>query len=163
MKDEDFMRLALEQASLSLSENEFPVGAVVVLNGKIIGRGRKLSSNFHMGHAEIHALQDALHGKRYKRDDDLVIYTTVEPCIMCYGAILNSPIKKVVYAFEDVYGGATSIDAKALPIRHHLRTPQIIKGVLRDESKELLKKFFLTTKDPMWGNKAGLLVKSVLE
>ncbi len=163
MTDEDFMREALEQASLTLSENEFPVGAVIVLNGTIIGRGRKSSSDFHMGHAEIHALHDALYGKQYKREDNLAIYTTVEPCIMCYGAILNCPIQKVVYAFEDAWGGATNIDAEALPIRHHLKNPEIVRGVLRKESKELLKKFLAITNEKWWQNKENILIKSILE
>ncbi len=162
MTDEDFMRVALEQAELTLAESELPVGSVVVMDGKIIGKGRKLSSNFHLGHAEMHALQEALQGKKFfRKDNHLTLYTTLEPCVMCYGTILHCPISRVVYAFEDVYGGATNIHKPSLPTRHHSKNTEIVGGILREESKKLLKKFIETTNDPIWLNSENPLIQSI--
>lgn len=165
MTDEDFMREALHEAELTLNENEFPVGAIVVKGDEIIGRGRKNKHDFHLGHAEVMALRNVLEGKRYKREDELVIYTTVEPCAMCYGTILNVPIRKIVYAFEDPFGGGAHTPEHVLPVRHRgTKYPQVVSGVLREESKKLLKQFISTTQDPFWNSHPdNPLIKKILE
>ena len=157
------MRLALEQARQTLVESEYPVGAIVVFQGEVIGQGRKMSTDFHMGHAEMQALSNALYGKRYRREDELTIYTTLEPCVMCFGTILNCPVTKVVYAMEDVYGGATNIPASSLPVRHLTKKPEIVSGVLREESRTLLKNFLNVTQDPFWLNPDNPLVQEILK
>jgi len=163
MSDEAFMRLALEQAKLTLAENEFPVGAVVVAEGKVIGRGRKSSSDFHLGHAETAAIQQALQGKRYTRKDDLVLYTTLEPCTMCYGTMLHCPIRKVVFGLDDPWGGATQHDALALPARHREKVLEVVGGVLKEESRRLLREFLSITNDPYWKNWNNPLIKRIME
>jgi tRNA(adenine34) deaminase len=163
MNDEELMREALAEAQKTLSENEFPVGAIVVHNGTIIGRGRKIGSDYHLGHAEINALRDALGGKRYHRTDKLSLYTTVEPCMMCFGTILTCPIDKVVYAFEDPYGGGAHVEEAALPVRHHgHKFPKIMGGILRQESKRLLKQFLTTTDQTFWKHYENPLIKLIM-
>lgn len=161
MEDEKFMRLALAQAEETLAENGYPVGAVVVSKGEVIGAGRKLMGDFHMGHAEMNALHEATSDRRLTRADELVVYTTLEPCVMCYGTILNCPVAKVVYAMEDVYGGATKMEAEFMP-RHHGKSPEIVSGVLREESRALLRRFLETTDDPFWINPDNRLVQAVM-
>src|SRR6266481_1093569 len=102
MDDEYYMRIALEEAKKSFDANLLPVGAVLVEDGKVVGKAQKSESHsYYLDHAEILALRDALKTKQYKPEKDLTLYTTLEPCIMCWGTILQSPVKRVVYAMED--------------------------------------------------------------
>jgi tRNA(adenine34) deaminase len=161
MNDEDFMRIALREAAITLKEGGQPVGAVITSNGAIIAQAHKDMSSFHMGHAEMVALSIATKGTAYTRKDNLVLYTTLEPCIMCFGAILHCPITKVVYAFEDPWGGATTINAASLPVRHALKNPEIVGGVLREESKELMREFLDVTDSPFWQKEDNVFVKLI--
>src|SRR3989344_4848213 len=147
MNDQDFMRVALEEANIALKNKLLPVGALVVREGEIIGRGRKMESDsYHLDHAEIIALRDALSNKKYKREDDLTLYTTLEPCIMCYGTIFHCPIKRVVYAAPDVWGGATELaKAEEFPVRHKGKIPEITGNVLEEESRSLIRQFLKIT------------------
>ena len=163
MSDEEYMRIALEEAQQARKENDFPVGAVVVAaNGEIIGKGRKTSSNFHLGHAEIAALEQALSNTHFSRQDKLTLYTTLEPCVMCFGTILHCPITKVVYAVEDPYGGATNMKDSSFPVRHQDKMPKIKGNILREESLRLLKNFVETTDQKYWKNEQNPLIKMIL-
>jgi tRNA(adenine34) deaminase len=82
----------------------------------------------------------------------MTIYTTLEPCTMCFGTILNARIKKVVYSLEDLYGGATCLKRSHMPERHQIGFPHIIGGLLREETKELFKNFFRATKNSYWSS-----------
>lgn len=155
------MQIALAEAKYSLEDSIQPVGAVVVSNGEIVARGRKTRSNFHMGHAEMIALHNVTKDKKYSREDGLVLYTTIEPCIMCYGAILHCPITKVLYALEDPWGGATTIDTASLPRRHNLKIPEIVGGVLRDESKELMRQFLKVTNNEFWKREDNVFIQLI--
>jgi len=162
MTDETYMNIALEEAEKGLGDNQFPVGAILVVNGEIVSTSHKdESSNFHMDHAEMKVLQDGLQGKRYNRKkDNIVLYTTVEPCIMCWGAINHCPISKVVYGAKDKWGGATAnID---LPRRHSDKIPEVVGGVLERQSVSKLRKYFENT-DEKWVNLDNPLVKYVME
>lgn len=151
-EDIKFMRLAIEEARLALQEDELPVGAIVILNNEIRGRGRRTASgNRRLDHGEMRALREAL-SKDHKLADKMTIYTTLEPCVMCFGAILNSRIKRVVFALEDPYGGATHFKPNHMPERHQVRFPKIIKGTLREEVRELFREFFRTTKNDFWSS-----------
>lgn len=154
MKNQDikFMEIALSEAGLALREDELPVGAVVVFNGEIWGRGRRMKEkNTRLDHGEVNALREAL-DKNHKLADEMTIYTTLEPCVMCFGAILNSRIKRVVFALEDPYGGATHFQAVNMPERHKIKFPEITKGILRQEAKLLFQEFFKTTKSDYWSS-----------
>lgn len=164
MTDEDYMRLALEQARLTLAEREFPVGAIVVVNGEAVGVGRKSASDFHLEHAEIAAMREVFRGKQYSRtEQDIVLYTTLEPCIMCYGTALHCPIRKIVFGLDDPYGGATNHDRSALPVRHQESVPHIVGGVLQEESRALLREFLHTTDDAYWKKWDNPLIKRIME
>lgn len=143
MDDIYYMTVALDLARLSASEGEVPVGAVVVKDGIIVGKGRnkrELSKNA-IAHAEIEAINDAcktLGGWRLWECD---IYVTLEPCPMCAGAIINSRIKRLIYGADDIRFGAVSsvLNLFDYPFNHK---PEITRGILKDECKKELSDFF---------------------
>ena len=161
--DERFMEVALLQAAKSLKENTLPVGCVVVQDDEVIGTGRKLSSDFHLGHAEVYALRAALGGKKFSPADRISLYSTLEPCIMCFGAILHCPIRRVIFALHDPYGGATDLPISVLPVRQRQRTVEVQGGLLRSRSKALFQEFFLSTTDSVWTDSSNPLVRYVMD
>lgn len=144
MKDEDFMRAALEQARIAGSCDEVPVGAIVVLEGEIVGRGfnQPIGRNDPTAHAEVMALRDAGTRLGNYRLPGCELYVTLEPCAMCSGAIMHSRIARVVFGAPDPKTGVAGsvIDLFAeLRLNHHA---QISGGVLADECGSLLTGFF---------------------
>ncbi len=144
MTDEDFMRLALEEARLAASEGEVPVGAVVVHEGRVIGRGRNGPVHRHdpTSHAEIVALSEAAAAIGNYRLDGCELYVTLEPCAMCCGAMLHARLKRVVFGAADPKTGAAGsvIDIFGNPQLNH--QTQVRDSVLADECGELLSRFF---------------------
>lgn len=141
--DEKFMREALKEAQKSYDIGEVPVGAVVVKDGEIVGRGHNLreTDKNALSHAELIAINEActkLGGWRLWQCD---LYVTLEPCPMCTGAIINSRIKKVVFgAFDKKAGSCSSvINLFELPYNHK---PELIFGILEEECSKLLSDFF---------------------
>ena len=138
------MRAALAEAHLALDKQEVPVGAVVVHNGLIIAarHNEREVLNDPTAHAEILALRDAALALGTWRLDDCTLVVTLEPCIMCAGAVINSRIHTLVFGAADLKGGATSslYNVCADPRLNH--NPVVIQGVLQHESAELLKNFF---------------------
>jgi tRNA(adenine34) deaminase len=118
-----------------------------------------------LDHAEIIALKNAFENKQYKRgENEISIYTTLEPCIMCLGTILHTPIKRIVYGAPDPYGGAVSMSAEGhLPIRHHGKYPDIVVGIFEQESKDLLKQFLKTTDQEFWKDNGNPLVQYIMK
>ena len=144
MNDEDFMRAALEQARIAGSCDEVPVGAVVVLEGEIVGRGfnQPIGRNDPTAHAEVMALRDAGTRLGNYRLPGCELYVTLEPCAMCSGAIMHSRIARVVFGARDPKTGVAGsvIDLFAeLRLNHHA---EISGGVLADECGSLLSGFF---------------------
>ena len=144
LRDENFMRDALALAQSAWDLGEVPVGAVVVKDGAIIGRGfnRPITSNDPTTHAEIVALRDAaLYLKNY-RLTDCDLYVTLEPCAMCVGAMLHARLKRVVFGARDPKTGACGsvIDLPAEEKLNHHATFE--GGVLPEECSQLLKAFF---------------------
>ena len=142
--DEKFMLQAIKEASKAEEKDEVPIGAVIVVNGKVISRGHNLreTTNDPTGHAEIIAIKKAAKKLKSWRLPDATLYVTLEPCSMCAGAILNSRIKRVVYAAKDPKGGAlgSSFNLFDQPyLNHH---PEIQSGVLEEVCSQNLKKFF---------------------
>ena len=139
-----YMKAALEEAEKAELIDEVPIGCVIVLNDKIIARGhneRETKQN-PVGHAEILAIQKASKKLNSWRLEDCEIYVTIEPCIMCAGAIIQSRIKKVYFGARDLKGGAfgSSIDVlTANNINHH---PEIYPGILEKECSDLIKNYF---------------------
>ena len=142
--DEKFMKAALTEAKKAYEKDEVPVGAVIVLNNKIIARGHNLreKSNDPTMHAEISAIRKACKKNKSWRLEDATIYVTVEPCAMCAGTILWTRMKKVVYGAKDLKGGAlgTSFNLYEQPNLNHY--PEVCGGVLEKECSSLIKNFF---------------------
>lgn len=142
--DADFMRLAIEGAKAAFDEGEVPVGAVVVLDGKIIAQAQnKRESTFDpTAHAEILALREASQKVQNWRLSEASLYVTKEPCVMCAGAMLNSRLGRVVFGCSDSKGGAVkSLYQLLSDIRLNHRV-EIVAGVLEEECSDLLKRFF---------------------
>lgn len=135
-----YMKLALNQAKAAA--NDVPVGAVIVKNDKIIAVAcnNKEKSNDVTGHAEILAIQQASQKLRSWRLENTTLYVTLEPCPMCAAAILYSRISCIVFgAYEPIYGALGSTMNMQNIIKFQ---PQIIGGIMEEESKQLLKTFF---------------------
>jgi len=144
VSDEDFMRMALELAHEAEAADEVPVGAVIVFDGNVIGRGRNapIERSDPTAHAEILALREACAAVGNYRLEGAILYTTLEPCVMCAGALVAARIKKVIFGARDLrFGGVRSkfrlADADVL--NHRL---VIEEGVLGAECAELMLKFF---------------------
>ena len=139
--DEYFMKQALLQAQIAYDEDEVPVGAVIVLNNKIIARGYNQVEKLNdpTAHAEIIALTSAFNFLGSKYLPDAQIYITIEPCVMCAGAMYWSKIGKLVYGAADEKNGYLRITKDVSPF--HPKT-EIVKGILQDECADLIKSFF---------------------
>ena len=156
--DRDYMGLALEEAAHALREGNLPVGAVVVYRGSVVGTGRRSGTRKReLRHAELKAIKQVLHRELEGRE--MTLYVTLEPCIMCFGALLHLRIGTIVYGLEDPYGGAAHTQVEALPPRHRHEFPCIRSGVMREESRLLLKEFFTITHDKCWKDVGNPLVR----
>lgn len=142
--DKRFMLEALKEASEAFDLGEVPVGAVIVRDGTIIGRGHNTREKEQnpMGHAELNAIREASRELGTWRLNDCILYVTLEPCPMCTGAILNSRIKTVVYGTRDERAGClgTKMDLTKLEVYH---TPEICPDYMKHECKEQLEEFFV--------------------
>lgn len=145
---ESFMRLALAQAALAGTAGEVPVGAIVVLDGAVVGRGynHPISTSDPTAHAEVLALRDAACAIGNYRLTGATLYVTVEPCLMCVGAIVHARVGTVVYGVPDPKGGAVRslLDPNVLPLNHRF---EAVEGVLADECRQVLQEFFRTRRD----------------
>ena len=143
MTDEEYMKLALDQAKIAADLDEVPVGCVIVRRGEIIATAHNTreTGKCALDHAEITAIRDACRTAGGWRLSDTTLYVTLEPCPMCAGAILNARIDRVVIGARDPRAGAfgSLFDLNALPLNHKTA---ITDGVLADESAELLSSFF---------------------
>ncbi len=142
--DEMWMQQALALARQARDADEVPVGAVVVLENQIIGRGfnQPIGRKDPCAHAEIIALRDAARQQNNYRLLNASLYVTLEPCIMCVGAMIHARIKRLVFAAYDKKTGAVCSAFEALQARQHNHTVEWFGGVLADQSSVLLKDFF---------------------
>lgn len=144
LEHEYFMQEALVEAKKALAKNEVPIGAVIVKEGHIIGRGHNLceTNNDASAHAEIMALKDAGNNLGTWRLHGSIMYVTIEPCPMCAGALINSRIETVVFgAAEPKFGSAGSqINLLQFPGFNH--QVKIIAGIKEQECQSLMKDFF---------------------
>jgi tRNA(adenine34) deaminase len=143
MDDTDFMKLALAEAAKAAASGEVPVGAVIVRDGKAIARGsnRPIRSSDPTAHAEIVALRRAARKTGNYRLPGCDLYVTVEPCAMCLGAIVQARVRRLVYGAPDPKAGAVASVIK-FPFAELNHRPEIVDGVLAEESAALLRAFF---------------------
>jgi tRNA(adenine34) deaminase len=144
MQDEDFMRMALALAAEAASQGEVPVGAVVVKDGKVIGRGRNapIRLNDPTAHAEIQAMREAARYVGNYRLVDCTLYVTLEPCAMCSGAIQHARISRLVYGASDPKTGCCGSVVNLMEepkLNHHC---EVSNGLLATECGALLSAFF---------------------
>lgn len=144
-----YMRYALELAKNALDNDEFPVGSIIVYKDEIVAKSRRLNSFDETAHAEMNALSN-FYKNEIKDRSKVTIYSTLEPCLMCFGAILISGIGNLVYAYEDAMGGATSSDLSKMTPLYSSSNLKITKDVLRDESLGLFKEFFKNPLNNYW-------------
>ncbi len=144
MDDEYWMNEALAEAKKALEEKEIPVGAVVVANDRIIGRGHNSTERLKdpTAHAEIIALSAAANYLNNWRLNEATLYVTLEPCLMCTGALVLARIKRLVFgAYDEKFGACGSIYNIPFDARFN-HTFDVIPGVKAEDSKLLLKSFF---------------------
>ena len=144
LDDERWMRIAIEQARLAFAVDEVPVGAIVVHENKIIGRGFNQREKNHKisGHAEIIAMEEASRYLKSWRLNQCSLFVTLEPCLMCTGALIQSRIERVVYGAKDEKTGAitSQIQIHKIPRIQHL--PIVQGGVLEHDCQDLLRQYF---------------------
>ena len=142
MTDAYFMTQALKEARKAFEEDEIPVGAIVVVQEKIIARGLNMVERLNdpTAHAEIIALTSAFNALGSKYLPEATLYVTLEPCLMCAGAIYWSKLGRIVYGADDEKNGYKKTTTTNWPF--HPKT-ELVRGVLQDECAQLMKDFFL--------------------
>ena len=164
MDYEHFMQKALDQAQNAMEMGQFPVGCVVVYQGKILVSAARSGTNGEFSnevdHAEMVALRRLIDIKKNIDYRQVTLFCTMEPCLMCLGALILSRIGKVVYAYEDVMGGGTQCDLSKLTPLYRDHNISIVPNILRRQSLELFKAFFQNPKNTYW--QGSLLAKYTL-
>jgi len=142
--DEQFMQAAIEQAKLAGQINEVPVGAVVVLDGQIIGRGfnQPIAACDPSAHAEVMALRDAAKNIENYRLVNADLYVTVEPCTMCSGAIVHSRVRRVIYGTTEPKAGVAQSQEKIFEKPYFNHQVEVIGGVLAQQCSDVIQAFF---------------------
>jgi len=153
MDDKYYMNLAILEAVKAAKIDEVPVGAIIVdKDNDVIGYGYNspISSNDPTSHAEINAIRTASRMLNNYRLIDTTLYVTIEPCIMCMGAIIHARIKRLVFGAKDPkWGAAGSLYSMAddKRLNHH---PEVISGIYEEKTKQLIKKFFINKRSHQW-------------
>lgn len=154
MDYEHYMRKALDLAREALSAGEFPVGCVLVYQDRVLATGSRAGSSGdfpnELDHAEMVALKRLANiGEKINRGK-MTLFSTMEPCLMCLGALVLNGIGEIVYAYEDVMGGCTRCDLQALSPLYRNHQISIVANVLRRESLDLFKAFFKNPENSYW-------------
>ena len=174
------MSIALDLAATALSREDFPVGCVLVSGDRLVGSGSRSHTKSEdvneIDHAEISALRDWISRRPHQGDMDgpVTAYCNLEPCLMCLGAMVLNGIKRIVYAYEDVMGGAAGLDISRSLTRTNSAVfdirkgniyvesrIEILGGIKRKESIALFKRFFLDPSRSYW--KDSLLYRYTLD
>ncbi len=142
--DEFFIKEALKEAHLSLEADEVPIGAVLVTNGRIIGKGHNLTERLNdvTAHAEMQAFTAAANFLGSKYLSNCTLYVTLEPCVMCAGASYWTQVSRIVFGAYDTQRGFTKLNQPIL----HPKT-ELVGGVLEQECSQLVKDFFLSKRN----------------
>ena len=139
-----YMLEALKEAELAKLEDEVPIGCVIVKDNQIIARAhnQRETNNDPLGHAETLAIKKASEVLNDWQLVDCDLYVTIEPCIMCGGAIIQSRIRKVIYGAPDLKGGAFGSSINILDAQNINHRPEIVKGILEEECTKIIKDYF---------------------
>ena len=145
-EDEKWMSLALEQAKKAEQEGEVPVGAILVKNGLIIARAHNqpITRNDPTAHAEIQLLRVAGEKLKNYRLTGTSLFVTLEPCAMCLGAIIHARVERIVFGAHDPKTGVCGSSENLLEANCFNHKINLVSGVLENESKQLLRKFFIS-------------------
>ena len=145
-KDLKYMNLALKQAIKALSEDEVPVGAIIVKDDKIIAKAynKKEQKNQPIAHAEILAIQNACKKLNTWHLDDCVMYVTLEPCVMCAGALIQARIKKVIYGAKSYQDGAIESALKLYETKGFNHYPETMYFDKLEECSKIISNYFKT-------------------
>jgi len=165
LDDHKYLSEALEQAQLSYTDGNFPVGAVLVIDGKRIDSARNLLSTNSdwISHAEMNLIikYSAQIKKSRNNGGSSVIYTSLEPCLMCLGTCTLNRISRIVYSCPDNFTGVAGVDFNLLPHGYKTMVPKLeVSAHFRDESKQLLMKYFADSQSSKW-DKAKELMSDV--
>lgn len=139
------MRLALDEAKAALDIGEFPVGCVIVADGEVIATGGRLNSASEfceLDHAEIVALRNLQQERPGIDLAEVTVYSTMEPCLMCYSTMIVNGIRSIVYGYEDVMGGGTNLPLQQLAPLYADLEMSIVSRVLRNDCLKLFQLFF---------------------
>ena len=137
--DEYFMKKALQEAEMAFDKGEIPVGALIVIDNKVIARGHNLTEMLHdvTAHAEMQAITAAANFLGGKYLKDCTLYVTLEPCQMCAGALYWSQISRIVYGASDEQRGFVKMGTQLHP------KTTVVSGIMANEASDLMKKFFV--------------------
>jgi len=154
--DAYMMAEALQMAARALDQGEFPVGCVIADGDCVVARGHRTGTATgvanEIDHAEINALRQlGLIAPEIDRSR-LVLYSTMEPCLMCFAAIMLSGIGRIVYAYEDVMGGGTGWDRSAMAPLYSDSPLTVTTGILRERSLSLFRRFFAASGNAYWAD-----------
>ena len=156
MDYEHFMKKALDLAEQALARGDFPVGCVLVDQNKILAAGSRKGtvgcSQNEIDHAEMVALRSLLESEDQVPSGRLTAFCTMEPCLMCYGALILAGVDKIVYAYEDVMGGGTECELSRLKPLYRNSPIKVVPHVLRTQSLNLFKIFFSNPANSYWEN-----------
>jgi len=153
---ERFMEAALVQAKKAYDQGQFPVGCVIVQDEKIIATGSRAGTAgegaffSEIDHAEIRALKSLEFYDGEFRPRDAVLFCTMEPCLMCFSAVILAGIKTIVYAYEDAMGGGTNVDLRSLTPLYQESGVRVVPHVLRQKSLDLFYDFFNKEANLYW-------------
>lgn len=143
---EQYMDLALDEARAALAAGEFPVGCVMVADGRVVARGRRRNSQEdcrnEIDHAEVLTLRQLIAEQPELDLGSVLVYTTLEPCLMCYSTLLLSGIRSFVWAYEDVMGGGANLPLYMLNTLYAQMKVTLVDRVRREESLRLFQQFF---------------------
>ena len=142
--DDRFMRLALDEARRALDAGEVPIGAVVVMGGEVVARAFNEPIGRHdpTAHAEILAMREASRAMGNYRLTGATLYVTLEPCLMCAGAIVHARIGTLVFGAVEPRTGAVVSNLQALALPHHNHRVEVVTGVLETDCRDIVQDFF---------------------
>jgi tRNA(adenine34) deaminase len=158
------MKKALDQAEHALAEGEFPVGCVMVYQDKILVTGSRKgtigAARNEIDHAEMVALRRLIEIEDKIDPNKITVFGTMEPCLMCYGALILAGVGEIVFAYEDAMGGGTGCELSRLKPLYKNSSVTVVPGVMRAESLNIFKTYFSNPANSYW--KQSLLAEYTL-